>query len=91
MAKKRDDIIDDDGNIIPPPPPDHAVMAVLYLLEYGRKRGFQIGPEVVVGDVRLQVRDLRQQATTEKALRAGMMVDDALPGSDMHILRTGEE
>jgi hypothetical protein len=54
------DVLDDDGNIIDPPPPDHPVHAVIYLLEYGRKRGFKIGPTVQVGDTIVQVADLRQ-------------------------------
>ena len=58
MARSND-VIDDDGNLIAPPPPDHPVMAVLYLLEYGRKRGFRIGPTVQVGDTIVQVRDMR--------------------------------
>ena len=64
MARKSD-VIDDDGNIIDPPPPDHAVRAIVWLIEYGRRRGFLIGPTVQVGDVIVQVRDLRLEAERE--------------------------
>lgn len=58
MARDRE-VTDDDGNIILPPPPDSAVAQVVWLLEYGRKRGFRIGPTVQIGDTIVQVRDMR--------------------------------
>lgn len=58
--KKRDEVVDDDGNVIPPPLVGSDVAQLIYLLEYGRKRGFKIGPTVQVGDVIAQVTDLRQ-------------------------------
>ena len=73
------DVLDDDGNIIPPPPADHPVMAVIYLLEYGRKRGFRIGPTVQVGDTIVQVRDLRQEQQNQTRDTSG----DLDPDSDM--------
>lgn len=59
MARNTSDVIDDDGNIIAPPPPDSPVAQIVWLLEYGRKRGFRIGPTVQVGDTIVQVRDMR--------------------------------
>lgn len=87
MRRYNDDVIDDDGNIIPPPPPEHPVMAVIYLLEYGRKRGFQIGPHVQVGDTIVEVSDLRQSAAREQANSP----IDLVPGSDMHTLMLGDK
>lgn len=62
MKKKRDEVIDDDGNIVPPPDPGSDVAKLVYLLEWGRKNQFLIGPTVQIGDVILQVRDLRLKA-----------------------------
>jgi hypothetical protein len=61
MASKFD-VIDDNGNIINPPDMTSDVGQIIYLLEYCRKREFMIGPTVQVGDVIVQVRDLRQVA-----------------------------
>ncbi len=58
MSREKE-VTDDDGNVIPPPPPDSPVIAIVWLLEYGRKRGFRIGPTVQVGDTIVQVRDMR--------------------------------
>ncbi len=58
MTRDRE-VVDDDGNTIPQPPADHPVMTIIYLIEYGRKRGFRIGPTVQVGDTIVQVRDMR--------------------------------
>ena len=58
----------------PPPPPDHdedgrplavpdkasSVGQLIYLLEWGRIRGFRLGPTLKVGDLVVQVSDLRQ-------------------------------
>lgn len=51
---------DDDGNELTPPSPDSDIGQLIYLLEYGRQRGFRIGPRVQIGDVVLEVADLRQ-------------------------------
>jgi hypothetical protein len=59
------DIIDDDGNMIDPPPADHPVRAIVWLLEYGRTRGFRIGPTVQVGDTIVQVQDMRLRDRSE--------------------------
>ncbi len=59
MAIKRNVPIDDDGNVLPPPPPDSDVGQAIYLLEYGRLRGFRLGPTIQIGSVILQVQDLR--------------------------------
>lgn len=67
--RKQDDIIDDDGNALAPPEPGSPVANIIYLLEYGRKRGFQIGPIVRVDGTAMQVRDLRQAAATAKEQR----------------------
>lgn len=75
---KNIEIVDDDGNAIPTPPPDSAVSQIVWLLEYGRTRGFRIGPTVQVGDTIIQVADLRQAAALQKPGRA-----DLDPDSDM--------
>lgn len=64
---RKIDLTDDDGNAFPPPDPGSDVGRLIYLLEYARKRGFQLGPMVQIGDVVVQVRDLalakRENAT----------------------------
>lgn len=59
MARKID--ADDDGNDLPVPPADSDVGQLIYLLEYGRQRGFRIGPTVQIGNLIVQVNDLRQK------------------------------
>lgn len=59
-SKKKMPDHDEDGNDLVVPPPDSDVGQLLYLLEYGRQRGFRIGPRVQIGDVVLEVADLRQ-------------------------------
>jgi hypothetical protein len=49
---------DEDGNDLPAVT-SKDVLDLIYLLEYARKRGFQIGPTVKIGEVTLQVRDTR--------------------------------
>lgn len=61
-TRKQRPFADDDGNIINVPPPDSPVAHIVFLLEYARQRGFQIGPHVQIGDVKIQVTDLRQAA-----------------------------
>ncbi len=87
--RKRDEIIDDDGNVLPPPEPGSPVAQIIYLLEYGRKRGFRIGPRVQVGDTVAEVMDLRQQIQITKAQRGD--APDLVPGTDMHTLLVGDE
>lgn len=72
-------MIDDDGNIVAPPPPDSPVAQIVWLLEYGRKRGFRIGPTVQIGDTIVQVADLRQKAQTQP----NTTMPDLEPDSDM--------
>lgn len=55
------DITEDiDGNEIVPPPAATDVGQLIYLLEWARRRGFTVGPNVRVGALVLQVQDLRQ-------------------------------
>lgn len=49
-----------DGEYLPDIDPTSDVVKVVYLLEWARARGFKVGPAVQVGDVILQVQDLRQ-------------------------------
>jgi len=63
---KRTDVIDEDGNEMVAPDPTSDVGRIIYLLEYGRARGFRIGPVVQVGDAIVQVRDLRQPAAKDE-------------------------
>jgi hypothetical protein len=51
---------DDDGNPLPVPDSKSEVGQLIYLLEWGRLRGFRLGPTIQVGDLIVQVRDLRQ-------------------------------
>jgi hypothetical protein len=89
MARKRDEVIDDDGNVIPPPSPDSPVMAIVWLLEYGRKRGFRIGPRVQVGDTTVEVVDMRQQLQASRAMKGEQQ--DIAPGSDMDVILNGAD
>lgn len=82
--RKRDDIVDEDGNLIPPPDPNSPIGQIVWLMEYGRKRGFRIGPRVQVGDTIAEVLDLRQQLQVSKAQRGD--APDLAPGSDMAVL-----
>lgn len=74
------DLIDDDGNVIPCPPPDSPVAMIVWLIEYGRKRKFRIGPTVQIGDVIVQVKDLREESHERR------VEPDVAPGSDMAVL-----
>lgn len=82
---RRHDILDDDGNILAPPEPGTDTANIIYLLEYGRKRGFRIGPVVKVGEVTVQVADIRQA----KQEAPGDAPPDIEPGSDMDVLLRG--
>lgn len=89
MTRKRTDITDEDGNAIPPPDPGSPVMQIIYLLEYGRTRGFRIGPRVQVGDTIVEVRDLRQEAAVARSAREAS--PEVVPGSDMALVLGLEE
>lgn len=65
---------DEDGNVVPVPPADSDLAQLIQLLEYGRRRGFRIGPTVQIGKLAVQVADLRQD---EEPGRAGL--DDPGP------------
>lgn len=60
-------LADEDGNDILPVDPASPIGQLIYLLEWGRKRGFRIGPTVQIGDTIVQVRDLREQVQGERA------------------------
>lgn len=51
---------DEQGNPLPDVDPLSSAGQLIALLEYCRRRGFRIGPYVKIGDVALQVQDLRQ-------------------------------
>lgn len=51
---------DEQGDPVPVPPAGSDLAALIQLLEYGRRKGFLIGPAIRVGSIVLQVRDLRQ-------------------------------
>lgn len=74
---RKTTVVDEDGNEMQPPEPGSALAQVIYLLEYGRKRGFQIGPALQVGDIIVQVRDMRIKETQHEH------APDVTPGSDM--------
>ena len=79
---RRHEIIDDDGNVLQPPEPGTDAAHAIYLLEYGRKRGFRIGPTLKVGELVVQVADLRQASQQAKDDH----VPDLDPDSDMAVL-----
>lgn len=79
---RKTTMVDEDGNEILPPEPNSPVGQLIYLLEWGRKRGFRIGPTVQIGDVILQVRDLREERQDEPAT-------ELTPGSDMDLILRG--
>lgn len=83
MSRKFE-LIDDDGNVLPPPDPESPVAQIIYLLEYGRLRGFRVGPTVQVGDVTVGVRDLRQERDLMQEARTEH--GDLDPDSDMGTL-----
>ena len=89
MARKRHEVIDDDGNALPPPEPGSPVAQIIYLLEYGRLRGFRIGPRVQIGDAVAEVLDLRQQIQITKAQKDEHR--DIVPGSDMDVVLNGAD
>jgi hypothetical protein len=89
MVRRKTEIIDDDGNELAPPDPTSHVGQVIYLLEYGRKRGFRIGPTVQIGDVIVQVADIRQQTDITRAQQTE--APDLVSGSDMAVLLGSEE
>ena len=81
MAKSSE-LIDDDGNVIPRPPPDSPVVQIVWLLEYARKRRFQIG-QVTVGDTTVLVNDIDQ---AEQVAARRQRQPDIAPGSDMALV-----
>ncbi len=50
---------DVDGNPITPPPEASDVGQLIYLLEYGRRRGFIFGPEITINGLVVKVFDKR--------------------------------
>lgn len=52
---------DEDGDPVPQPAENSDLRDLIQLLEYGRARGFRIGPAVRVGKLAVQVTDLRQR------------------------------
>ena len=52
---------DDEGNPLGVPDPKSDAGQLIYLLEWARLRGFRLGPTVQIGDLIVQVTDLRQQ------------------------------
>lgn len=84
----KHDIIDDDGNIIAPPEAGSTIHQLVWLLEYGRKRGFRVGPTVQIGDVIVQVRDLRQARDYAEERQQGSDLDG---DPDMALLLAGKE
>lgn len=61
--KDRRPDADEDGNDLLPPAPNSDVGQLIYLLEWGRQRGFRIGPRVQIGEVVLELADLRQDTS----------------------------
>lgn len=54
-------LADENGNDLPELDPHGDMAKLVFLLEYARKRGFRVGPTVQIGELIVQVRDLRQQ------------------------------
>lgn len=86
---RKTEVIDDDGNTLLPPDSDSDVSHVIYLLEYCRKRGFRIGPIVRIGNIGVQIRDLRQEAQLTNDQKD--VIPDLAPGSDMALLLGPDE
>lgn len=89
MSSKKREVIDEEGNVMAPPEPGSPVAQIIYLLEYGRRYGFRIGPRVQVGDTIAEVLDLRQQIQVSKAQNDRL--PDLVPGTDMHTLLNSED
>lgn len=51
---------DEEGNDLPVPPAASDLAQLIQLLEYGRRRGFRIGPTIRVGSIVTSIIDLRQ-------------------------------
>lgn len=49
-----------DGVDLVPPDPTTPVGQLIYLIEWARIRGVRIGPAVQIGDLVIQIADLRQ-------------------------------
>lgn len=64
---------DDEGRPLTPPPGATDAAQLIYLLEWARLRGFRLGPSIKVGEIVLQVQDLRQR-------EGGAGLDDSDPG-----------
>lgn len=52
--------VDDEGSPLALPDASSDVGQLIYLLEWARVRGFRVGPTVQVGNLIVQVTDLRQ-------------------------------
>lgn len=61
----RKPISDVDGNELPPPPPDSDLAQIQHALLFGRRNDFQIGPYIRIGNITMQVRDLRQRPSQD--------------------------
>lgn len=68
MAKRP--LATDEGETLPPLPPDSDVAQLIHLLEYARIRDFKVGPRVQIGNVCVEIQDLRQ-ATRGKPVDDG--------------------
>lgn len=55
---------DDDGNPLAVPDPTSNVGQLIYLLEWARQRGFRVGPTIQIGDLVVQVQDIRQASAS---------------------------
>ena len=79
---------DDDGIAVPQPAAESDLADLIQLLEYGRRKGFRIGPMVRIGKITVQVADMRQRAAAtapdEPEPSIGEMVGfpDYSPGQD---------
>lgn len=51
--------------------PDDDVMRAIHLLEWGRRKGVRIGPILEVGDVKMQVNDIRQLGVEKLGGKSG--------------------
>jgi hypothetical protein len=79
---------DQEGDPVPQPAKESDLADLIQLLEYGRRKGFRVGPMVRIGKITVQVSDLRQRGSagedtiTELSIGDMVGVPDYFPGQE---------